>query len=316
MVDEVKAPGATETETSAVPAEDFNAGFLAGLETTEPDPLDFADKPVVAKDEPAVEPVVETPAPVVAVETPAPVTPTPVDTAQIIDMLDKRLPPKVEPAALQPAAPVVAEAPKAPEPAKPVLSDAETERLEELAKGWPDVQEMLQLNSRVVADTVAREVAKAVAGVQAEFNAFKQSMKPVQDSVQLSAEERFDSTVKAAHPEMYDPKGSDAFADELVDWVKKQPAWMREAAANALQSANPQDSIDLITQFKKDTGKVTEVTEKQTPPPAVTDKTNKEKRLEQMTKPTSRQTKGAESDDPLDYEGGFKEMAREIARTA
>jgi len=317
-----------KTDDNAVtptPAEDFNGGFLEGIDDAIVDPLDFADKPVVAEvetpkveDSPKEEPKVEEPpAEPVAATKPEPVTPA-VDTAQILELLDKRLP--KEPQALQPApvpAPVV-ETKKEPEPEKPVLSAEETARLDELQKDWKDVTELMQLQSRVTADAIAKEVAKQVAAqvtaLESKFSALEQNMKPVQESVQLSAEERYDAAVKAVHPEIYDPKQSQSFGDELVSWVKSQPAYLRDAYSQAISSTNPQDAIDLINRFKAETGKATPVAE-ETPPPAPTaDAGDKAKKLKLMAQPTSRPTKGAESDDPLDFEGGFKEMAREIQR--
>jgi len=317
MVDKV------EDTDNKNPAENFNEGFLEGIsdsDVTDVDPLDFADKPESA---PVVKAVVEDEQEDVDAEgeedAPAPVAekeekPKPVKdhTAEIVEMLDKRLP-KESP--LQPA-PAAVEQKKEPEPVKPALTDEETNRLKELSGEWKDVNEMVALQMKTVADTVAKEVARQVADIKKDFES---RLQPVQQSVELSAAERYDRAVKEFHPEVYDKTQSKAFGDELVQWVNKQPNYLQQAYLQAFDSQDPQDAIDLITRFKSETGKdkqehgesQTETSESSTE--KVSDE-DKSKRLRLMKKPTSRQTKGAESDDPLDFEGGFKEMVREQQR--
>lgn len=312
----------------------FNEGFLEGIDAT-PDPLDFVDKPetppkkeVVAEVDDEETDVVaeqadeedgsEDETPPLAAEKPEPVKeaakpPISKDRAdEIYDLLEKRLPkeqPLEQPKTPEPAAK------KEPEPEKPALTDEEVARLKELNTEWKDVSEMVALQLKSVADTISKEVARQVAEIKRDV---EQRIQPVQQSVELSAAERYDSAVREVHPEVYDPKMSKAFGDELVDWVQKQPTYLRNAYAQAFDSADPQDAIDLISRFKTETGKVVEESTGEPAAPAAPAETSaeadKNKRLQLLKKPTSRQTKGAESDDPLDFEGGFKEMVREMSR--
>jgi hypothetical protein len=304
----------------------FNEGFLEGIDDTV-DPLDFADKPetppkkeVVAEaDEPVeqdeTEGEEETPPVVAEKEEPAkeePKAPLTKDRAdEIYDLLEKRLPkeqPLEQPKAPEPAAK------KEPEPEKPALTEEEVARLKELNTEWKDVSEMVALQLKSVADTISKEVAKQVAEIKRDV---EQRIQPVQQSVELSAAERYDSAVREVHPEVYDPAASKAFGDELVEWVQKQPKYLQTAYTQAFESPDPQDAIDLITRFKNETGKVKEPEGEPEPaaaPVETTAEADKNKRLQLLKKPTSRQTKGADGDDPLDFEGGFKEMVREMSR--
>lgn len=314
----------------------FNAGFLEGIGDGEPDPLDFADKPETppkkeVKEEAAEEADNEPPEtdhagegeegdetpPLAAEDKPAekPAKPplTKDQTQDIYDMLDKRLP-KEQPLE-QPKPAEKPEAKKEPEPEKPALTEEEVARLKELNGEWKDVSEMVALQLKSVSDTISKEVAKQVSAIKQEF---EQRLQPVQQSVEMTALDRYDAAVKEVHPEVYDKEMSKAFGDELVEWVQKQPAYLRNAYAEAFGSPDPQDAIDLITRFKNETGKVAEESKGEPEEPAApaetASKADKDNRLKLMKKPTSRQTKGAESDDPLDFEGGFKEMVREMSR--
>lgn len=303
----------------ADPLADFAAGFDEGtapVASNDADPLDFDDKPApVAEKEEAPEEAPKAEAP--KKEEPVAKDVVPQDeAAKIYDMLDRRLP-KEQPL-VEDKKPTPKEEPKA-EPEKPALTADETARLKELSSEWKDVSEMFALQAKQMSDAVSKEVARQVAEIKREFSA---TLQPIQQDVQMSAADRYDTAVKAQHPEVYDKTQSEAFGNELVDWVKSQPTYLREAYAQAFNSPDPQDAIDLITRFKKDTGKESSGTTSEQPveTPAVPAKTapkddSRDKKLRQMAQPMSRQTKGAEGDDPLDFEGGFKEMVRQMERT-
>ena len=304
------------------PIEDFNAGFTEGMADTvlpDVDPLDFDDKPVPETvdevEEVEGDPGEGTKGEVTEKEEPTSVVvPEPAKdyAAEVAAMLDKRLP-KEQPLE-QPKAPVKAE--KEPEPEKAALTDEETTRLKELSGEWGDVSEMLALQLKTVSKSISQEVAKQIADARKEF---ADQLQPVQRSVETSAAQRYDAAVQEKHPEVYDKVHSKVFGDELVAWVNGQPDYLRDAYAQAFSSENPEDAIDLITRFKAETGKVVESTEEASletaDSPADTDtKSSKSKRLKLMAAPTSRQTKVTDGDDPSDFEGGFNEIARQLAR--
>lgn len=315
-------------EQNTDPLAELTAGFNEGLENSsrpEEDPLDFskpdsdatpepdksdettakdggdtpaAEETPAKEDTPAEPPVTEAPK-----AEPPKAAVVPQDEAdKLYKLLDQRLPAQPEPKA------------KEPEPEKPVLSEEEATRLKELTNDYKDVTELFQLQSKQMAAVISKEVARQVAQIKSEF---EQQLQPVQSSVQRTAAQQYDDVVKSAHPEVYDAEKSKEFGDALVDWVKNQPAYLRDAYVQAFQSPDAQDAVDLITRFKNETGRAAEAQAEapaSTPVASKSQDTERDKKLRQMVQPDSRQTKVSDSKDPLDFEGGFNEMVREMNR--
>jgi hypothetical protein len=287
------------TETASA-LDDFAAGFSEGMEDStssqsfdaapesKPESQESTDAPEVAEtsvDEPTPEPEAE----------PEPEKPA-AGISDLMNLLDQRLPKpaeKVEQAEPEPAAAKV----------EPLFTPEQEARLEELRSNWSEVNELLELQSKAQSDVIAKQVAEQVAAIKREMEA---KIRPVEQVAAQTAQDKYNDIVKSVHPEVFDPKVGQQLGKDLVGWIESQPGYLKQAYIAAYNSTDPQDAIDLLARFKKESGKYTA-----SKAPAPVDEV-KQQRLKKMQQPASRPSSASEAADPSDFDGGFKEMAQAL----
>jgi len=138
---------------------------------------------------------------------------------------------------------------KMPEPptAKSVLTDEEMGVVTAYDDEWPDVSKAEALKRKVdiavMEDRIYREVATALQGVLGTVN-------PIVQSVQQTANQKHYATIEAAHPDYL------AVVAEIDGWIEKQPAYLKKAMSEVLDSGSAVEVNDLFARFKQETGRV------------------------------------------------------------
>lgn len=230
------APAAPAAPAAAPAADDadFSAAF-AEL-TKEPTPASAAPAPAPAA--PATPPA----APAVPAEAPAPApaapaTPTPpADPAALqatIEQLRAQLAERTP--AAPAAAPAHAEAP-APAPA-PVYTAEETAAIAKYREEWPEVAAAEALVRRAEYQQVVAYVFNQFAPILADLQA---SHATVSTRTQYSA-------IKELEPDY------DAVRDPVIAWIDTQPAYLAAAFKETASKGTPEDIVDMIRRFKKET---------------------------------------------------------------
>jgi len=138
---------------------------------------------------------------------------------------------------------------KMPDPptAKSVLTDEEMGVVTAYDDEWPDVSKAEALKRKVdiavMEDRIYREVATALQGVLGTVN-------PIVQSVQQTANQKHYATIEAAHPDYL------AVVAEIDGWIEKQPAYLKKAMSEVLDSGSAVEVNDLFARFKQETGRV------------------------------------------------------------
>lgn len=227
----VAAP-AEPTPAPAAEVDDFASAFA---ELSNPAPAATATKPVA---EPTPAPVAEAPAPVV--ETPVPVVETPAPaytppTAEEYAALQAQL--AAAKAAPAPAPAPAAEPTPAPAP-RPVYSPDEESGIAAYVKEWPDVAANEALIRR-------GEYNALVTHIFAEVTKQIQPLLDVVPRLEVSTQFRELNELIPDYTKVRDP---------VLEWVGKQPAYLKTAYEQVTSQGTPEDIADLVERFKKETG--------------------------------------------------------------
>jgi hypothetical protein len=241
------APAATpapEASAAAVPEVDDFAAAFAELQTA-------ADAPPVKTDPPAAAPApapspapapAPSPAPAgdpVPVEpSPAP-TPTPVPEGFISRAdFDRILNERLE--AMKPAAAPAPAPTPAPAPA-PLLSADEQAVLAKYEQDWDQVSLGEALKRRVEYNALVNHIFKQLEPVITAVNQISGNVGRVESSVQLR---ELEDLIPDYH-EVREP---------VLDWVAKQPAYLKTAYEQLTASGSPEEIADMVDRFRKETG--------------------------------------------------------------
>lgn len=135
------------------------------------------------------------------------------------------------PAAPAPAAP-------APAPAAPLYTADEETAIATYRKEWPDVAAAEQLVRR-------KEYADLVNHIYSQIG-------PILDELRVTSTRAHSSTTYSELTRLI--PDYDDVRDPVLEWVAKQPAYLKTAYEQVTETGMPADIADLVDRFKKDTG--------------------------------------------------------------
>lgn len=141
-------------------------------------------------------------------------------------------------AAMQAAqAPAQAQPQPQPEPEPEIYTKAEAAELETLQADWPDLKRLFELMSRQTEANV----------VKYTFSEIGKVLAPLQQSVGvLTGNEHMDA-IYAAHADY------DALYAPCMEWVEKQPSFLKAAYQNVVKQGTAEEVATLIQRFKDET---------------------------------------------------------------
>lgn len=218
----VEEPKATDAVVEPPVEEPKDADAVVEPPVEEPKDADAVVEPLV--EEPVVEPVVEAP------------KPSPSE-----DLLS-RLVDRLAPAEKVPAAPTPAAAPQ-PEPE--LYTADEKALLTKYEEEWPDVARAETLRRkgeyREVVGYVFREVASTLGPLLEQMAEIRRVTETVAERAQLADLQGRVSDYEGVR-------------DKVVDWVEKQPAYLKTAYTQVVEKGTVDEITDLIDRWRKDTG--------------------------------------------------------------
>ena len=272
-------PGGAADPAAAEPADaDPAAAEPATAEPAAADPAAAAE-PAADTDPAAAEPAVA-----------AAAEPAAVDSAAAAELATARAR-IAELETAQPAAEPVAE------PAKetPVYTAEEEATIAKHREDWPDVAAgealVRRAEYRALVSYVFDQVAKVYGPVR-EYYDSRSSRDQYTDIVGLVPD-------------------YDTVRDKTIEWAAAQPAYLKTAYDQVIESGSPEDVADLITRFKKETGYVSPVAPAVAAPAKPTALPEKAKQaaaaLRVVSSKRSEPTAGA---DPNDFDAAFEEFSR------
>ena len=240
-------------ETQTPPVEDeFSKMFdeLAALgdkesaPAPEPEPEPVEPEPVVAEAAPAPvepEPVVAEaapapvePEPVVAEAPPAPAAPPRASDDDILARFAQALATQ-QPPAPAPPAPVV-------EPAPALFTDDEQKLLAAYEKDWPDVAKAEALRRRAEYQQLVGYMFNQIGQHLA------QRLSPLEQTVQGGAQRSHISDLHNLIPDY------DSVRQPVIDWVGKQPGYLKAAFEQVVRQGTPDEVADLVGRYKAASG--------------------------------------------------------------
>jgi len=188
------------------------------------------------------------------------------------------------------------EKPPEPElPKVPELSEAERQALTDFEKEWPDIARAQKIAQVRVQAELEHRFAAAIHEMAKKIN--DQLAPVIQNSLSSEAREHF-RQIKAIHPDY------DGVVTQLPEWIKTQSKLLRDAYQKAYDRGDAEEVIELVTQYKAATGRVTP--KEPQPPPAKPQADPA--RVAALTpvgaKRTVVQPKGVDKDD---YDAGWRE---------
>lgn len=203
-------------------------------------PVDPAATPPVAETPPVVEPPAAEPpaAEPPAVEPPAVEPPEEIDWKSRYDALEAERAPTPQPPVVEPPA-----AATPPEPLPEMYAPEEKEFLVKYAEEWPDIVRGEALRRRAEYNTLVDHI----------FTQFAQTYGPLIDrgvrAADAFAETSSLQVVQAAHAD-YDG----AMYDQVVDWANGLTGTRQRIAKEIIEHGEPQEVVDLITEYKSASG--------------------------------------------------------------
>lgn len=147
---------------------------------------------------------------------------------------------KAQLAALQQAPAPQAPAPQAPaaEQQPPQLySSTEQAELADLQKEWPDLHRMFSLMSRQLQYETLTYA----------FNEMERVLTPIQSSVGTLAGNEHMAAIYEKHEDY------DQVYQPVMDWIEKQPSFLKAAYQNVVKQGTASDVAEMITRFKTET---------------------------------------------------------------
>jgi hypothetical protein len=227
---------ATETAPASTSEVD-EAAAAAGAVTTPPAETPPAETPPVAApaaEAPPAEPPPTAEPPSAAVETP----PEEIDWKARFDAL------QAEKAAAPPPAAPAAEAPPAETPPVEVYSADEKEFLAQYAENWPDITRGEALRRRA-------EYGQLVTHIFSEFNRiYAPLIERGAAAADTVAENAALTVIQGAHSD-YDDK----MYDDVISWADGLTGTRKKFAQAVIEGGDPNEVVELITEFKTATGR-------------------------------------------------------------
>lgn len=195
-----------------------------------------------------------------------------------------------------------------------VPNEAEAAAMVKFEKDFPQEYAAMQTRLKQERQAMSAEIYNVV---QAGLAQIDKRIKPIEESVaaqtplvHATAVEQAVNAITAAH------KDYEAIHPQLKPWIDKLPAYKRAAVQAVYVSGSAQDVIDMITDFKKDTGLVEAtpvvgtVVEQPKPKPKGASKEEIEAGAPVGSRRTAPKSGGGEPD-KNDFDGAFEEAAGE-----
>jgi hypothetical protein len=209
-------------------------------------------------------------------------------------------------------------APRAPGPMPPapLVNEAEKVILQSFYKDWGDVAQANEIMLRVTSATIERRMAGQIAALRdAMYSEMADILRP--------KFEILDALATRAQLAFFEEKvpDYDAVAEKIVPWVEKQPAYLRAAYTNVMQTGTEDEVLDLIQRYQQSTGVVAGGTQAppvpSTQPPAArraAELSNAAKQAAAQLAPVRSARTGASAvTAPTDFDGAFEEALRVMA---
>lgn len=197
----------------------------------------------------------------------------------------------------EPAAP----APKSEPPA--IYTPEETTELANLQKEWPDLARLFSLMARQMQyDTLTYA-----------FKEVERVVTPLQTSVASVATNDHWASIYEAHEDY------DKALPSALEWIEKQPSFIKAAYQNVAKNGTAQEVIDLVSQFKKETNwqapAATPPAAKAAPAPAPAGSSPPAELSDAAKKAASaigavgtKRSGGMTAQDPSDFDGAWAEI--------
>ena len=189
--------------------------------------------------------------------------------------------------------------PGATEPA--LFTAEEATFLVDFAKEWPDVAKAQQLQLTIMAKQVTGHI----------FSEIAKSLGPRLQMLEGLADRQHTADLHTSISDYDDVR------DKVMEWVPKQPSYLRAAYERVISEGTVDEVADLIDRYRKDTGTVltkpaaTAVTAK----PATELSTTAKKAAAALAPVGSKRTAAVSATGPDDFDGAFAEFAKELATT-
>lgn len=269
--------------------------------TSEAEPAPAAptgDAPPPATTPPVAEPTAPTVAPDASAPAPTEPPPEAVDWEARFKELEARVNAKPEPT----PAPAP-ETPPAPQAEAPIYSDEEREFISNYEKEWPDITKAEALKRRGEYHHLVKHVFSEVQRVWGPL------LERGSAAAETVAENETINIIRGVHND-YD----EALYNDVHRWVEGLTGIRRRVAEATIAEGEPQDVIDLISEFKTATGRKPRVVADAAPAPAsapaasVTEiSAAAKKAASAMSVVDSKRTAVVQATDPNDFDGAWDE---------
>ena len=258
---------------------------------------------------------VEEPKPVLVGQEPPPGETIPVQATELDEGLLDKTPPADEPPPVDepPPAPepaprdddllarfaqIVREQPKPepqlqppPAPEPPLFTPDEQKVLQDYEKDWPDVAKAEALRRRA-------EYRQLLGYV---FEQVSQRLAPLEQMTVGGAERSHLNDIYALIPDY------DQVRDPVLNWIGKQPAYVRSAYEAVAQRGTPAEIADMVNRYRQETG--TRAPSAPTPPPAPAPQVRK---AAAALAPVKSARSGVTDSQPEDFDGAFAAFAKSV----
>lgn len=178
----------------------------------------------------------------------------------------------------------------APQPQQtPQFTPDELKALQDYEKDWPDVARAESLKRRAEYQQLIGYVFSELASV----------LNPVVQQVRGGAESTHLNDLYARVPDY------DQVRDPVIDWVAKQPAYLKNAYGQVVQQGTPEEIADLVNRWRAENAPAQPQAAPQpkAPNPAV-------KKAAAAMAPVSTKRSGAVSMEPTDFDSAFDQFAK------
>ncbi len=125
-------------------------------------------------------------------------------------------------------------------------TEEEKKAMDTFAKEFPNEYMAVQAQLKSERKAMSGEIYKAVQEVLQQVS---QVVTPLAQGFADEATEKHVKAIYEAH------KDYDDVIDAIPAWVKKQPAYLRDAYGRVLKEGSTQEVIDLVARFKQETGR-------------------------------------------------------------
>ena len=179
--------------------------------------------------------------------------------------------------------------PPAPEP--PLFTPDEQKVLQDYEKDWPDVAKAEALRRRA-------EYRQLLGYV---FEQVSHRLAPLEQMTVGGAERSHLNDIYALIPDY------DQVRDPVLNWIGKQPAYVRSAYEAVAQRGTPAEIADMVNRYRQETG--TRAPSAPTPPPAPAPQVRK---AAAALAPVKSARSGVTDSQPEDFDGAFAAFAKSV----